>query len=113
MKTDPENLPIAFEMARRIVTATVSVETLETGMLVPTITLNAIPGTPMRTLNAAAHTTWRCSPSSARARLSYGQSGSRSITSTWRECSSSPSAAPPTKSAERESCSKTSSRPLS
>ena len=55
MKTDAENLPIAFEMARRIVTAVVTVETVETGVLVPTITLNAIPGTPMRTLNAAAH----------------------------------------------------------
>ena len=55
MKTDPESKPIAFDVARSVFTALVSVETTETGTPAPTITLTTIPGTPVRTLNAAAH----------------------------------------------------------
>lgn len=55
MKIDPESKPIAFEVARGEFAAQVSVETTDAGARVPTITLATIPGTPVRTLNAAAH----------------------------------------------------------
>lgn len=55
MKVDPESNPIAFELARSIFVAVVSLVTTAVGSQAPTLALTAYPGTPARTLNAAAH----------------------------------------------------------